>query len=45
MQESTGRESYWLDDSKLFSLKNLYSSLNKSLSKILLQIGSKETGR
>ena len=46
MQESLGRKPDWLDYNKSFSLKNLYSSsLNKSLSKTLLQIGSKETGR
>ena len=45
MQGSPGRKPDWLNDNKSFSLKNLHSSLNKSLSKILLQIGSKETGR
>ena len=44
MQESLGRNPDWLDDNKSFSFLKLYSSLNKSLSKILLQIGSKETG-
>ena len=44
MQESPGRKPDWLDDNKLFSFKKLYILLNKSLSKILLQIGSKETG-
>ena len=44
MQESPGQKSDWLDD-KSFLLKNLYSSLNKSLFKILMQIGSKETGQ
>ena len=43
MQESVGRKPDWLDDNKL--LKKLYSLLNKSLSKILVQIGGKETGR
>ena len=43
MQESVGRKPDWLDDNK--SLKKLYSLLNKSLSKILVQIGRKETGR
>ena len=41
MQESPGQRSDWLDDNTSFSLKNL---LNKSLSKILLKIRSKETG-
>ena len=45
MQESPGRKPDWLDDNKSFSFKNLYSSLNQSLLKILLQIGNKETGR
>ena len=34
MQESPGAKPDWLNDSKSFSLKNLYSSLNMSLSKI-----------
>ena len=41
MRESRGRKPDWLDDNKSFSIKNLYSSLNKSLSNILLKIGSK----
>ena len=45
MQELPGRKRDWLDDNKSFWLKILYGSLNKSLSKILLQIGSKETDR
>ena len=45
MQDSLDRKPHWLDDNISFSLKNLYSLLNKSLSKILLQIRSKETGR
>ena len=45
MKESPGRKPDWLDDNKSFSFKNLYSSLNKSLSKILLQKGSKEAGQ
>ena len=45
MQDSLGWKSDWLDDSKLFSLKNLYSLLNESLSLTLLEIGSKEAGR
>ena len=44
IQESPGRRPDWLEDNKSFSFKNLYSSLNRSLSKILLQIGSKEKG-
>ena len=44
MQMSLVRKPDWLDDNKSFSFKTLYSLLNKSLSKILLQIGSKETG-
>ena len=45
MQESMGRKPDWLDDNKSFSLKKLCSLLNKSLLKILVQIGRKETGR
>ena len=37
MQESPGQKPDWLDDNKSFSFKNLYSSLNKSLSKIKLE--------
>ena len=40
MQESPGRKSDWLDD-KSFSFENLYSSLNKILSKILANYFSK----
>ena len=44
MQESPGRNPEWLDDDdKLFSSKNLYSLLNKNLSKILMPIESKKT--
>ena len=39
MQESPGRKPNWLDDNKSFSLKKLYRSSNKSLSKILLVRG------
>ena len=45
MQEPPDRKPDWLDDDKTFSLKNVYTSLNKIISRILLQIGSKETGR
>ena len=45
MQESHGQTPDRLDDSKSFLSQNLYSLLNKSLSKILLQMRSKETGR
>ena len=45
MQESPGQKPDWLDNDKSFSLKNLYSVLNKSLSKILQQIESKEAVR
>ena len=45
MQESPGQTPGRLDDSKSFLSQNLYSLLNKSLSKILLQMRSKETGR
>ena len=44
MQESSENPDR-LDGSKSFSLKNLYSLLNKSFSKILLEIGGKETDR
>ena len=37
IEESPGRKPDWLDDNKSFSFKNLYSSLNKSLSKIRLE--------
>ena len=45
MQDSPGRKPDWLDDNKLFSLENVYDWLHKSLSMVLLQVGSKETGR
>ena len=45
MQKSPARKPDWLDDNKSFPFNKLHSSLNKSLSKILLQIRSKETGR
>ena len=41
MKESLDQKPDWLDDNKSFSLKNLYIFLNKSLSNMLLQIGSK----
>ena len=43
MQKSLGWKPVCLDGNK--SKKNLYSLLNKNLSKILLQIGSKGIGR
>ena len=45
MQESPGQTPDRLDDSKSFLSQNLYSLLNKSLSKILLQMRSKEADR
>ena len=45
MQESPGLKPDWLAEIKPLSRKKPNISLYKSLSKILLQIGSKDTGR
>ena len=45
MRESPGLEADWLAEIKLLSRKKTNIALYNSLSKILLQIGSKDTGR
>ena len=45
MQESPGLNTDWFGQTRLFSNKNLNSSLKTNLSKMLPQIGGNETER